>query len=304
MLELIKKAQARDVFCKSVIGGSVKDSDKQQVSVVDGIVLKLGKTFIPNNRELRTKLLEVYHDNPLSGHLGYQKTKERISRNCYWSQLEKDVDSWLRSCTTCQKNKTSTKKPFGMLKPIEIPSKNWEVIHMDFIGPLPVSGNNKFDTILTVIDRLSKMVHLIPTHQTATASDTARLVFDNVIKYHGVPDSIISDRDTRFTSNFWKELTNMMGIKLRMSSAFHPETDGLCERTNRTVIQLLRNDSNLKASNWSENLTAVEMAINNYQQSSTKQSPYYLNFGMQIKLPNQVNSTESSMPSVEHLLNV
>jgi hypothetical protein len=170
---------------------------------------------------------------------------------------------------------------------------------MDFIGPLPVSGKCKFDTILTVIDRLSKMIHLIPTHQTATAADTARLIFDNVVKYHGVPDSIISDRDTRFTSNFWRELMKVMGIKLRLSSAFHPETDGLCERANRTIIQLLRNDSNLKANNWSENLTAVEMAVNNYQQSSTKQSPYYLNFGMHVKLPNQVNSTESSMPSVE-----
>jgi len=86
---------------------------------------------------------------------------------------------------------------------------------------------------------------------------------------------------------------------LRLSSAFHPETDGLCERANKTVIQLLRNDSNLKANNWTENLTAVEMAINNFQQSSTKQSPYYLNFGMHVKLPNQVNSTESTIPSVE-----
>ena len=146
VLELIKKAQARDVFCKSVIGGSVKDSDKQQVSVVDGIVLKLGKTLIPNNRELRTKLLEVYHDNPLSGHLGYQKTKERISRNCYWSQLEKDVDSWLRSCTTCQKNKTSTKKPFGMLKPIEIPRE---------IG-------KSFTWISLVLYRFLEKINLIP----------------------------------------------------------------------------------------------------------------------------------------------
>ena len=299
VLELIKEAQSRDPFCTSIFDGSLKDVDGQQVNVENGVVFKLGKAFIPNDRLLRTKLLEIYHDSSLSGHLGYQKTKERISRNCYWYQLEKDVGSWLKSCTICQKNKTSTKKPMGMLKSIDIPSRNWEVIHMDFIGPLPVSGKNKFDTILTVIDRLSKMVHLIPTHQTSTAADTARLVLDNVVKYHGVPDSIVSDRDTRFTSNFWRELTKVMGIKLRMSSAFHPETDGLCERANRTVLQLLRNDSNLKASNWSENLTAVEMAINNYQQSSTKQSPYYLNFGMHIKLPNQVNSTESSMPSVE-----
>jgi len=300
VLELIKKAQSSDLFCKSVVDGSVKDADRQHVSTMNGIVLKLNKTFIPNNRVLRTKLLEIYHDSPLSGHLGYKKTKERIIRNCYWEHLEKDINNWLKSCTTCQKSKTSTKKPLGLIKSIEVPSKNWEVIHMDFIGPLPVSGRDKFDTILTVIDRLSKMVHLIPTHQIATAANTARLIFDNVVKYHGVPDSIISDRDTRFTSNFWRELAKVMGIKLRLSSAFHPETDGLCERTNRTVIQLLRNDSNLKANNWSENITAVEMAINNYQQSSTRQSPYYLNFGMHIKLPNQANSTESSMPSVEH----
>jgi hypothetical protein len=144
------------------------------------------------------------------------------------------------------------------------------------------------------------MVHLIPTHQTATAADTARLIFDNVVKYHGVPDSIISDCDTLFTSNFWRKLAKVMGIKLRLSSAFHPETDGLDERANRTVIQLLRNNSNLKANNWAENLTAVEMAINNYQQSSTKQSPYFLNSGMHVKLQNQVNSTDDQMLLLMH----
>jgi len=143
------------------------------------------------------------------------------------------------------------------------------------------------------------MVQLILTHQTATAADTGRLILENVVKYHGVPDSIISDRDSRFTNNFWRELPRMMGIKLRISSAFHPETDGLCERTNRTVIQLLRNDSNFKTNNWSENLAVTEIAINNFQQSSTKASPYYLNYGMQIKLPIQVNFPATSMPSVK-----
>lgn len=299
ILELIREAQLRDEYCKSVVRGEIENVEKQQLIVKRGIVFKSRKIFVPTERLLRTKLLEFYHDNPLSGHLGYKKTKELISRNCYWNQLEKDVNGWVRSCNNCQKNKTSTQKPIGLLKPIDVPSRNWEVIHMDFIGPLPISGKNKFDTILTVIDRLSKMIHLIPTHQTATAADTARLMFDNVVKYHGVPDSIISDRDTRFTSNFWRELAKVMGIKLRLSSAFHPETDGLCERANRTVIQLLRNDSNLKANNWTDNLTAVEMAVNNYQQSSTQQSPYYSNYGMHIKLPNQFNAFETSMPSVE-----
>ena len=153
VLKLIKGAQSKNKLCTDVIGGTIEDFREQELEVRDGVVLKV---LIPDDRVLCTKLLELYHDSPISGHLGVKKTIELIRRACYWNLLEKDVSNWVGSCVTCQKNKSSTQKPIGLLKSIETPSRNWEVIHLDFIGPLPVSGRSKFDTILTILSSTSK----------------------------------------------------------------------------------------------------------------------------------------------------
>jgi len=155
---------------------------------------------------------------------------------------------------------------------------------MDFIGPLPRS--NGFNAIFIVIDRFSSMVHLIPTTTNADAEEVAKLFFNNIYRLHGLPLSIVSDRDTRFTSHFWKQLMEHLGIRQDMSTAYHPQTDGSTERANRTIIQILRNFTNTRQSDWSSHLPRVEFAINFAPSESTGTSPFETNSGNQpIPLP-------------------
>lgn len=175
---------------------------------------------------------------------------------------------------------------------------------MDFIGPLPKSRG--YDSIAVVVDKLTKLVHLIATKTTVTAKEFAFLFFNNVIRLHGVPEAIITDRDTRFTSSFWRELMKLMSIEQRMSSAFHPQSDGQTERANRTLEAMLRHYVNERNDDWSNHLTAAEIAINNCQQASTKFSPFFMNYGFNPRFPFLVqarpNSNElSTVPAVEEM---
>src|SRR5260221_7724626 len=150
-----------------------------------------------------------------------------------------DIRWYVKGCDLCQRNKSSRHAPYGDLNPLEIPSRNWESISMDFITDLPTSHG--YDTLLVVVDRLSKQAHFIPSIKSLDAPDLARLYVTSVFKLHGLPSSIISDRGTVFTSSFWKELTSQLGVQLKLSTAYHPQTDGQTERVNQCVEQYLRN---------------------------------------------------------------
>ena len=126
----------------------------------------------------------------------------------------------------------------GLLQPLPIPLKKWQQISMDFIGPLPQSDS--YNCILVIVDRLTKMAHFLPTTTDISAPDVAKLFLDNIYRLHGIPESIVSDRDTRFTSRFWRTLFELLGTKLTFSTAFHLQTDGQTERMNRTLEQMLR----------------------------------------------------------------
>lgn len=171
---------------------------------------------------------------------------------------------------------------------------------MDFITDLPVSNN--FNCIFTVVDRLTKMAHFIPTTTTCSAPEVARLFMQHIFKLHGLPKSIISDRDPRFTSKFWKELMRLLDVSLKLSSAFHPQTDGQTERTHRILEEILRNYVNFSQSNWSEKIHLVEFAYNNSDQDSTGFSPFFLNYGFHPHTSLSLsldNSMESPVEAVD-----
>jgi transposase InsO family protein len=155
---------------------------------------------------------------------------------------------------------------------------------MDFIVQLPVTKHYK-DAILVFIDRLSKMVHFAATHTTVTAKDTARLFRHEVFRLHGMPREIILDRDTRFTSNSWKEVCRLLDIRQGLSTAYHPQTDGQTERTNRILEDMLRHYVNPMLDDWDEHLDAVEFAVNNAWQESIKTTPFYSNYGLRPHTP-------------------
>src|SRR5262245_34458123 len=170
------------------------------------------------------------------------KTLVYLRNHVWWKHMSNDVHKYCESCIVCRRSKPNNQKPYGLLNPLPVPVRPWEAIGIDFVGPLPVSKNRNgdFDTITVIIDLLTAMVHLVPSRQDFRAKDIADLIFDHVYKLHGLPKAIISDRDSLFTSTFWKHLHKLMGVELKMSSAYHPETDGSTERANRTVTQMLR----------------------------------------------------------------
>jgi len=193
--------------------------------------------------------------------------------------MEKDVRNYIKSCETCQRNKDSTQRPGGLLQPLPIPERPWSSISMDFITHLPKTKAG-FDAITVFVDRLTKMVHLVPSKSTDTAKDVANHFAVNVFSRHGLPAEIISDRDARFTGTFWKSLMLLLQIKQGMSTAFHPQTDGQTERTNRTLENILRCYIDYKQKNWAELLPFMEFAINNHTSQSTGHSPFFLNHGI------------------------
>jgi transposase InsO family protein len=187
----------------------------------------------------QTQIIRDHHDVPIAGHQGIERTHAAIHRIAYWPRMHRDIERYITSCYSCQRIKTSQQSPTGLLKPLPIPARPWEVISMDFITQLPVTKHGH-DAILVVVDVLSKMVHFIPTKTNATAPQMAKLFFDHIFRLHGLPKSIISNRDPKFTSGFWKTLFKTTGVKLAMSTAFHPQTDGQTERANRTLEDMLQ----------------------------------------------------------------
>ena len=155
---------------------------------------------------------------------------------------------------------------------------------MGLITALPKTKRGH-DAILVVVDKLSKMAHFVATHTSVTAPELARLFYSEVVRHHGIPLSIISDRDARFTSNFWRSLWQQTGTKLAMSTSYHPETDGQTERMNRTLEDMLRSYTNYEQNDWDDKLVPAEIAYNNSVQASTGYSPYFLNYGQHPNLP-------------------
>jgi hypothetical protein len=188
-----------------------------------------------------------------------------------------DTRVFCETCVTCKRSKPSNQKPYGLLNPLAIPSEPWESIGVDFVGPLPLSRNRdgEFDSITVVICLLTAMVEIIPSHTTYKAHDIAELMFESVYKHHGLPKNIISDRDVLFTSIFWDHLHTLMGVKLRMSSAYHPQTDGATERANRTVTQMLRQCINPNQKDWVSKLPAIQFAINSARSESTGRDTHH-----------------------------
>ena len=255
------------------------------------IYLKDGNRLaIPRHKALISKVIKENHDIPIAGHLGREKTYERIVRNYYWPKMSKDIKRYVKTCDSCQRNKPSNQLPPGLLQPLTIPEQKWESISMDFIMQLPPTPR-KHDAIMVVVDRLTKRAHFIPTNTTVTAPEVAKLFFENIFKYHGLPKTIISDRDPRFTSRFWTALFKLLGTKLNMSTAYHPQTDGQTERTNRTLEEMLRHYTTYHQNDWDNYLAAAEFAYNNAKSKSSGFTPFELDNGKHLLTPLDITST-------------
>lgn len=244
-------------------------------------------------------IIAAHHATLQAGHFGVNKTLELVSRNFWWPSMRRDVNAYVRTCQSCQQSKAVNHAPYGLLQPLAIPNERWHVVSLDWVTGFPCTARGH-DAILVFVDKLTKMVHLAPTSKSCSVEEAARLFFQHVESKHGTPLELISDRDPRFTSNFWQQLASRLGIKLSMSTAFHPESDGQTERANRVVEEVLRNF--LPASrSWDDLLPFVEFAINNAKSPSTGYSPFYLNYGAhpRTRITNQI--PPSTLPVLQSI---
>ena len=182
----------------------------------------------------------------------------------------------------------------GLLQPLPIPERPWSSVSLDFITDLPRT-NAGFDAILVVVDRLTKMAHFIPTVTTVDAPGTAELMLREVVRLHGLPQTLVSDRDPRFVSLFWETLFKLMGTKLALSTPYHPQTDGQTERMNRTLEEMLRAYVNGAGDDWDRKLGMAEFHYNNSLHSSTRETPFLLNYGQHPYSPESMLAVALAM---------
>jgi hypothetical protein len=206
-------------------------------SLHQGVVRKGSLIWIGNNSTLKTKLIAEFHSSAMGGHSVLQATYQRIKKYFVWKGLKSDADSFVKQCTICQHAKSERVHPTGLLQPLPVPQGIWQDISMDFIEGLPKSEG--FNTILVVVDRLSKYAHFLPLKHSLTTQHIAKVIMEGAVKHHGMPRSIISDRDKIFTSNFWKELFRLSNTTLLTSTTYHPQTDGQIERVDQCLEMFL-----------------------------------------------------------------
>jgi hypothetical protein len=238
-------------------------------------------------RSLRELVLDQIHRTV--GHMGPRITKNYARRYFWWPTLTHDIKLFCESCATCQATKSSNLRPQGLLHSLPIPVSPWTSIGMDFVGPFPQVDT--YDYIWVVLCRLTSLVHIIPIHTTNTAAQLAPIFLSNIVRLHGLPDTIVSDRDPKFTSQFWTETHRLLGVKLARSTAFHPQTDGASERMIRKVSQVLRTVVKPDQLDWPKHLPMVEFALNSSVNVSTGYAPFELTYGY---LPRTIQSIGKS----------
>jgi hypothetical protein len=286
-VEDIKAALTHDTEAQSIIDALHQDSRRHpkvpigECEIKEDLLHIYGLVYVPDDPELQRKIIASCHEHPAAGHPGQARTYELVTRHFWWPRMRKIIARFIRNCDTCARIKPARHAPFGLLKPLEIPQQRWTSVSMDFIVGLPRSHTH--DALLVIVDRLTKMAHFVPTNTKVTAKELAQLVQDHLFRLHGLPDNFVSDRDTLFTSTFWKTLMELLQIKTKLSTAFHPQTDGQTERVNAQLEQYLRAYCNYQQDNWTELLSMAEFSYNSNSSSSTGVTPFFANYGYHPK---------------------
>ena len=228
-------------------------------------------------RKSISTVMHMAHDSKISGHFKTAKTMARLD-NFHWRHKARDVKKYIDGCIVCQQYKDSNQKKLSEPVSLEMPERRWGSLATDFIVHLPKTKNG-YDSITTWVDRLSRRVNFVKSKTTDTSIEVADTFFSNIFKHHGMPDSIVSDRDSKFTSEFWKRLMELCGVQLKMSSSRHPQTDGASEIMNRMVENYLRCYCSYHQDDWDELLPAAEFAYNSAVTEDLGMSPLEMDIG-------------------------
>jgi len=250
----------------------------------DKALIFRGRLCVPKDEHIQNEILTEAHSAPYACHPGGTKMYRDLRNTFWWRNMKGCIAKFVSRCMTCQQVKAEHQRSSGLLNPLDIPEWKWEKISMDFVTGLPKSVKNH-DAIWVIVDRLTKSAHFLPIRMTLNIDQLAQLYVKEIVRLHGVPTSIVSDRDPRFISRFWKSLHVAMGTKLNFSTTYHPQTDGQSERTIQTLEDMLRACVLDLSGNWENHLPLVEFAYNNSFQATIGMSPYEALYGRRCRSP-------------------
>ncbi|OWY98669.1 hypothetical protein PHMEG_00030509 [Phytophthora megakarya] len=311
LLDEVKAAYAHDADAKQLIEFLSSPSDKarrklaprlrasaHRYRVQDGLLFYSAedntayRIVVPNDPDLRSRVMYEYHDVPTAGHPGSEKTYSLLTGDFYWNHQYQLVRKYVRTCDLCQRVKPAPNSQ-APLQPLPTPSECWEYVSVDFVFGLPRDSRRKTG-IVVFVDRFSKIVHLAAVAAEVTSVRTARLFVGMVFKHHGMPNDFVLDRDPRFTARFWQEVFTLLGTQFSMSSADHPQTDRQTERVNRVLVDLLKSYAQ-SFHNWSDCLSMAELAINHTVHASTGHTPFFVNAMRHPRLLSTLGAVDSSL---------
>ncbi|MBW0560215.1 hypothetical protein O181_099930 [Austropuccinia psidii MF-1] len=239
------------------------------------------------------------------GHMREYRTRERVASPAWWPKWEQELSEYINTCETFQKENRKHGKKYGLLQHIEVPKQPWETINMDWVTGLVPGGKENYNACLIIVDRFMKSMRCLPCHKEDIAMDTALLFWNNIISTSGVPKIIISNRDPKFTSEFWTSLYDMPATKLAFSTAYHPQTDGLSERMIQKMEDILRRfcaygmeykDYERYIHEWVTLVPAVQLAYDTRQHSTTEKTPAVVEKGWNPLLP--VDGLKKNLPTI------
>jgi hypothetical protein len=262
--------------------------------IQEGLLFRGNQLCIPNF-SMRENLLKEKHSGGLAGHFGHDKTFTKLSESYFWPGMRSEVKRFIDRCRICQHSK-GRKQNAGFYQPLPIPERPWEAISMDFVLGLSRTQRG-FDSIFVVVDRFSKMAHFIPCQKTSDATHIAKLFFKEVIRLHGLPKSIVLDRDTKFIGNLWRMLWKNLGTNLAFSSTYHPQTDGQTKVVKRSLGDLLRSLVAEHHGSWHNILPQAEFAYNDSVNRSTGKIPFQVVYGMQPRGVSELRDSEQTATS-------
>ncbi|UTT89704.1 hypothetical protein NDA17_007024 [Ustilago hordei] len=268
----------RLVIPKVIMPGRTNNRHSRSAKEVDGQSLSV--------EHLRFMVMTQCHDGITAGHVGRDATIKAAQRHYWWPNMTAWIADYVASCPVCARYKAPRHRPYGLLQPLATPDRPWGSISLNFIEGLPPSkkyDSKTYDSILVIVDRLTKFAILAPTHKTVTAKQTAVLLYGHMVRLFGYPDHMVSDRGRQFISGAWKAFAEQMGVKHSLSTAYHPQTDGQTERVNQVIEQYLRMYCNYEQDDWANLLDTAAFVYNNMVHNSIGVSPFFACYGWNPK---------------------
>lgn len=270
-----------DEFLSRVQTGYLNDawfgvpSNTDKLAYEGGFYFREHALALPNYLDVREAAFYQMHDAPWAGHVGRERTKFALKQAYWWQGMDADIKAYVETCDKCQRNKARHQIKENRMSTLPAPDRPWDVVGIDFITNLPVTKNG-YDAIAVISCHSVKMMHLVPCLGTVSGKEFAGTFRRQVFRLHGLPRFIVSDRGVQFTSGLWTQLCADLGIKLRMSSAYQPSTDGQVERANKTLEEMIRSFVNSSHTDWDEYLDCAEFAINKAKAAATGCAPFDL----------------------------